>query len=426
MARFLLSTGTVPGHINPTRIICRKIIERGHEVVWITSKINRKTIERTGAIFHPLPDRIDRGNKSIYEFYPELANLKGVKQVKWYIKHMFLDNAPYLVKAIDSILKDYKADALVGDTIAFGLFFQAELLQMPSAMISLLPLSLTSQDTAPFGLGLTPGNNFITTVRNKILNYFTNCIIFKDVNKYANQKRAELGLPAFRKPFLRQIFEIPSIVMQISTPAFEYQRRDQPDNLRFIGPILIKKDPAFSCPLWWNELKKNKVILINQGTVATDLKNLIIPAIEALKNEDYMIIAVPVKDGESAHLPGNTRNVKIAQFIPFGNLLPYVDVMVTNGGYGGTQLALAHGIPLLVAGQTEDKMEVAARVQWSKAGIRIKGRVIPEDIKKKVEELLTNPTYKKNAERIKADFSKYDALENTSILLEELISPPKV
>jgi UDP:flavonoid glycosyltransferase YjiC (YdhE family) len=42
-------------------------------------------------------------------------------------------------------------------------------------------------------------------------------------------------------------------------------------------------------------------------------------------------------------------------------LLPHVDAMVTNGGYGGVQQALAHGVPLVVTGDSEDKPEVAAR-----------------------------------------------------------------
>lgn len=421
MARFIFKTGSAPGHIIPTTIICQKIIQKGHEVVWITGQKNKKTIKKTGAIFHPLPSEFDLGKKKLYEFYPALAQLKGIKQVKWYIKHMFLDEAPSIVKTIDSILKSFKADALVGDTVACGLFFKAELLQMPSAMISLLPLSLTSQDTAPFGLGLLPGSNIIASARNKILYYLINYVVFNDINKYANKKRAKVGLPAVRKPFLRQLFETPSIVMQISTPAFEYPRRDMSQNIKFIGPVLNKKDPNFSRPSWWDDLKKDKkVILINQGTLATNLTDLIIPAIEGLKNENYIIIAVPVEEGNLTGLP---RNVKTERFIPFANLLPHIDVMITNGGYGGTQLALAHGIPLLIAGQTEDKMEVAARVAWFGAGIRIRGKVLPADIKNKVMELLTNPIFKANADRIKADFMNYDAPKTASALLEEILAP---
>ena len=41
-------------------------------------------------------------------------------------------------------------------------------------------------------------------------------------------------------------------------------------------------------------------------------------------------------------------------------------VLVTNGGYGTVQQALAHGVPIVVAGATEDKPETAARIAWSK------------------------------------------------------------
>jgi UDP:flavonoid glycosyltransferase YjiC (YdhE family) len=43
--------------------------------------------------------------------------------------------------------------------------------------------------------------------------------------------------------------------------------------------------------------------------------------------------------------------------------------MITNGGYGGVQHALRHGVPVIVAGETADKAEVAARVQYTGAGI---------------------------------------------------------
>ena len=72
-----------------------------------------------------------------------------------------------------------------------------------------------------------------------------------------------------------------------------------------------------------------------------------------------------MKEGQLGELPAN---VHAEPFIPFGHLLPHVNVMVTNGGYGGTQFALAYGIPLVVAGETEDKMEVAARVEWASSG----------------------------------------------------------
>jgi len=104
------------------------------------------------------------------------------------------------------------------------------------------------------------------------------------------------------------------------------------------------------------------VVLINQGTISKDYTDLILPSIEALKAEKMMVIAVPVRKGDILNLP---ENVHTEWFIPFGNLQPHVNLMITNGGFGGTQNALAHGIPVVVAGATEDKMEVAARVENS-------------------------------------------------------------
>jgi UDP:flavonoid glycosyltransferase YjiC (YdhE family) len=95
--------------------------------------------------------------------------------------------------------------------------------------------------------------------------------------------------------------------------------------------------------------------------------------------------------------------------------------MVTNGGYGGTQLALAHGIPLVVAGETEDKIEVAARVEWAGVGINLrKQRPSPEEVREAVKEVLVNPVYRENARCIQSDFAKYDAPTRAVELLEAL------
>jgi len=82
---------------------------------------------------------------------------------------------------------------------------------------------------------------------------------------------------------------------------------------------------------------------------------------------------------------------------------------------------LAHGIPLVVAGGTEDKMEVAARVEWAGAGINLrKQQPSPREICAAVNEVLSNPVYCENAKRIQADFAKYDAPTQAAELLEAL------
>jgi MGT family glycosyltransferase len=421
MARFVIMTAPYPGHLAPCVPIARRLVERGHEVVWITGRMYRERVEATGARFHPLPKERDPNGMDIYDFYPEVKRLKGLAQIKYWLKHTVLDACIQEIETIDVVLTDFPADVLVGDPMAFAIAFRSEMDGPPSVCISLLPMSLPSHDTAPWGLGLLPGTNIITKTRNRLLNFLTYRVLLRDLTAYANNVRRDLGLERLNGPLFSAMWKRPSLVMHISTPAFEYPRGDQPKNVHFIGPIMPEPDHAFQPPHWWSDLNGSEpVILINQGTLAKDLDDLIVPTIKGLKDERMLVVAVPARPAELGELP---ENVHAEPFIPFDHLLPHVDVMVTNGGYGGTQWALAHGIPLIVAGQTEDKIEVAARVEWARAGINLrKQRPSPREVRDAVKEVLAHPVYRENAKRIQADFARYDAPAQAAELLEALAS----
>lgn len=421
MARFLIMTGPYPGHLAPSMPIVRRLVERGHEVAWITGCMYKGKIESIGARFHPLPKEWDPKGMEIYDFYPVLKTLKGLAQIKYWLKHIVLYACIREIETIDAVLTNFPADVFVGDPTAFSLCFKSEERGVPCAQISVFPLSLPSRDTAPFGLGLLPGRNIITKGRDRLLNFVTHNILLRDLTTYANNVRRQLGLEPLNGPFFYTMFKKPTLVMVISTPAFEYPRSDQLENFHFIGPVLPEPDHAFQPPPWWSDLKgPEPVILVNQGTLAKNLNDLIVPTIEGLKDQNILVVAVPVQEGQLQECPANVR---AEPFIPFDHLLPHVDVMVTNGGYGGTQWALAQGIPLVVAGETEDKIEVAARIEWAGAGINLrKQRPLPCEVRDAVKEVLINPVYRDNARRIQADFTKYDAPTRATELLEDLAS----
>jgi len=377
-------------------------------------------VENAGASFFPLPEKWDPGDKEIYDFVPELKKLKGLSQIKYYIKHIMFDQVPDVIEVLKDVLKDFRADVVISDTFMIANGWITEMGGPPNVRLSVLPLTLPGKNIAPFGLGLLPGNSFFSKLRNNILNSIFEKIIFKDVQLYTNEIRGKVGLPPYKKFFAVKGYEIPNLVLHTSTPTFEYRREKFPPNLRFIGPILIPLSKDFQTPAWWPELEKDlPVILINQGTIAKNYNDLIIPAIEALKDEKMIVLAVPVKDGEIEDLPENTHT---EPYIPFGNLLPYVDIMITNGGFGGTQNALAHGIPVIIAGATEDKMEVAARVENSGSGINLrKQKPSPATIKKAVKKVMSDGSYRQKAKEIQADFAKYDAPTLAANLVEELI-----
>ena len=120
-------------------------------------------------------------------------------------------------------------------------------------------------------------------------------------------------------------------------------------------------------PPWWSELDADRpVVHVTQGTIDNaDLGRLLEPTIEALDGEDVIVVATTGGRDASQLKVALPLNTYVAEYIPHDLLLSKVNVMVTNGGYGAVQRALSAGVPLVVAGNTEDKPEVAARVAWS-------------------------------------------------------------
>ena len=91
---------------------------------------------------------------------------------------------------------------------------------------------------------------------------------------------------------------------------------------------------------------------------------------------------------ELGDLPANAR---AAEFLPYDQLLPKTDVFVTNAGFGGTQYALSHGVPIVAAGDTEDKPEVSMRAEWAGVGVNLRtGTPTPDAIRAGVERVLAD------------------------------------
>jgi UDP:flavonoid glycosyltransferase YjiC (YdhE family) len=174
---------------------------------------------------------------------------------------------------------------------------------------------------------------------------------------------------------------------------------------------------------WWNDLDKARsIVLVTQGTLTNDdLGQLVGPTLTALADEDLMVIATtggPPVESIPVGLPANAR---AAAFLPFDRLLPKVSVMVTNGGYGAVNHALSLGVPLVVAGDSEEKPEIAARVAWAGAGINLRtGRPSAMQLREAVRAVITNPQYRQRAQTLRAAFARHNALDEIAELVQGL------
>ena len=101
-----------------------------------------------------------------------------------------------------------------------------------------------------------------------------------------------------------------------------------------------------------------------------------------------------------------------------------VDLLITNGGYGTVNVALAHGVPIVSAGLTEDKEEVSANVQWSGSGIDLRtNQTTPDMVRGAARQILDTTVWRGRAIELAEDFAQHDTEAELLDLLEACIEP---
>jgi UDP:flavonoid glycosyltransferase YjiC (YdhE family) len=203
-------------------------------------------------------------------------------------------------------------------------------------------------------------------------------------------------------------------MVQLTVPSFEYPRADLPACVDFVGPVFHDDADTFEAPRWWSAIETAGVVVhVTQGTLDnTDLDQLIGPSLAALADDDDVVVVATTgrRDGHrpQIRLPANAV---VCDWLPYSVLMPHVDVMITNGGYGGVHHALRCGVPLVVAGESADKSEVAARVAHFGLGVNL-GSARPRvaDIAAAVRQLRDVHSYRARARELASEIARSDPL----------------
>lgn len=424
MSRYLITCTPAHGHVIPLLQIARHLIARGDDVVVITSPRYAERVEASGARFVALPDAADVDLDDPNDRFPERETLTGPAAIRFDMSNLFIRPGAAQLAAVRAELAAAPVDAVLTEPLFIG----AALLQRiprserpPVVVLGIVPLGVRSRDAAPFGLGATPIPGVLGRLRNTALRLVAEKIVFAGAQREADDvAKSEVGrdLGGFVLDWAGRA----DAYVQFTVPEFEYPRSDLPSTVHFAGPLPSTPSDR-QLPSWWPDLDSGRPIVhVTQGTVAnSDFTQLVLPTIEALADRDVLVV-VSTGGRPIDALPGDLpANVRAAEYVPYDRLLPRIDLLVTNGGYGGVQQALTHGVPVVVAGQTEDKIEVSARIGWSGAGINLRTRsATAPQVRDAVDRVLSDGSYRAHAARIGDAMRASDAWGALDGVLEQL------
>jgi len=441
--------GTVPAvsHITPILTIARYLVAGGYEVTFISTDPFRGCLEEIGAKYMPIAGWDEYEDEAILEWLaPKGATLASEdKDARMAVAEFYLSLIPAAYESIQKAMAANNAECpgrpviLLFEPLFYGALpglLGAPGLQ-PRGVISvgIMPLCYHSIDIGPPFAGHPLDSSEEGRNRNHALNE-ANIKRLQPLYEIFQEILKQVG--ARRTPLLAAdtLYALSDIHLQLSPPSLEFPRADQPADLRFTYGI-PRRNPqevtaSSGLPTWWEEVvinpKRKRIVAVSQGCVAQDYGQLIIPAIQGLENEEDMLVVVALGK-KGATLPAEMQipaNARVADWIPFDDLLPYADIFVTNGGYGSFQNAIARGVPLVVAPiAINDKRDIAARIKWSGTGINLgMENITPERVRAAVAEIFSDPKYKKRVLEIKAEIEEHDPMAIISDAIDELARRP--
>lgn len=422
MSNFLLCANPIQGHVAPIIAIARDLVARGHRVTVLTGSRFRDAVIAAGADHRALGGRADYDDRVMQDHLPERDRYRGVARLQYDIQTIFIRTVPDQYRGVEAAIADLAPDTILVDSVFAGVL--PLLLGDPASRSAILaagvvPLSQSSSDAAPYGLGLAPKPGAVGRLRNRMLNVLVHRVAFRQSQLLANEVLRSLGSRKLDGSVLDLSRHFDRF-LQLSPAEFEYPRSDLSPNIRFVGTVLPPAPVSGPLPEWWAELDDQRpVVHVTQGTIDNkDPGRLIRPTLDALADRDVLVVVAtggrPIE--ELGELPGNAR---AAEFLPYDLLLPKTDVFVTNAGFGGTQYALSHGVPLVAAGDTEDKPEVSMRAEWAGVGVNLRsGTPTAAAIRAGVDRVLADRGYRDRARELATRIGEYDTFDMIEAELE--------
>jgi MGT family glycosyltransferase len=411
--KILLATVPADGHFNPLTGLAKHLQTLGYDVRWYTSLEYAPKLQKLKIPHLPFKRAMEVTGTNLEHVFPERAKMKGqIKKLNFDMMNFFIKRGPEYYADIKEIYESFPFDLMLADNMFTGVPFVSDKMHIPVVSVGVLPLTEASKDLAPAGLGLTPSTSFLGRMKQSALRYMADNFIFKPSNVLMRSILDEYGIEHKNIGLFDLIIRKSTLLLQSGTPGFEYKRSDLSKNVRFIGPILPYQ-PAKRQALWYDPRlnQYERVVLVTQGTVEKDVTKLLVPTLNAFKDSDALVIATTggSKTQELQQLYPEP-NFIIRDFIHFDDIMPYADVYITNGGYGGVMLGIKNRLPLVVAGIHEGKNEINARIGYFKLGVNLNTeRPKPQQIWDAVDEVITNMVYKRNVEALSEEFERYDS-----------------
>ncbi|MVM31145.1 glycosyltransferase [Spirosoma sp. HMF4905] len=415
------------GHLKPLTGLAVHLQNQGYDVRWYSGPSYAPAIQKLSIPYYSFRQAQEINQLNLEQVFPERQRIKGtVDRLRFDMKNIFLLRIPEFMADLKAIQEEFPFDLVICDVFFMASPFIKCVLKVPVIAVGIAPLGETSTNLPPAGMGLEPSPAFWGRLKQDFLRYVTTNILFKPCTNLFNTFAKQYGLAVTDRLFFDTLVRRVDIYWQSGVPGFEYPRNVVSPTVQFVGPLLPHQtgdQRPFYPAVKLNRYQR--IVLVTQGTVERDPEKLLVPTLEAFRNDpNTLVIATTGGTGTAAlRARFSEKNLLIEDYIDFQEVMPLASVFVTNAGYGGVLMAAQNGLPMVAAGIHEGKSEIAARINYFRLGVSLKTETpTSAQVRESVKKVLADPSYQRNVKRLREEFMTYHPHQLCQASIEKLLA----
>lgn len=392
------------GGTNPPELaIAARLVARGHVVRVLGDPCMRSDVAAAGATLRPFrvaPHRATRtADTEIIRDWAAWTPLGAFARAR--DRHAF-GPAKLFAREVLETLEEFPADAVVVDAMLFGGLVGAEASGRPYAALIPMTSFLPAAGRPPPALGLRPAQGPLGRLRDRVLWWLGDELLWRSCLAPLNAARRSVGLGPVAHP-LDQIRRADRVLV-LTSPAFDFAAPERDGNVCYVGPEL--DDPAWATGAGRPVLPTGPgpLILVSLSMTYQGQEPLLRRIVSALAPLPVRAVVTtgPALDPDDFPAPAHIRMVQAA---PHSALLPHCALVITHGGHGTVLRALSAGVPVLCLPMGRDQADDAARIVAAHAGCWLSSHSAVGTLRKAVTRALADRELRAGAKRIAAQLS---------------------
>jgi MGT family glycosyltransferase len=428
MARFLITTWPLPGHLYPQVALAHALRRRGHEVAFYTGGSAAALLEAEGFTHYPFRAVDEEAVYGcVHMMESQTVGWRAPMLLQRVLRDWWVETVPGQIADLQDVLAAWRPDVLACDPTVWAPYLVLRELpewrHIPVAVSSFLIACLIPGPGAPpWGPGLPLPRTLGTRLLSRSVAAATRLLAWRFRDRI-NALRAAYGLPPESRPVAALTGDLPLYLVP-SLPRLDYDRKDIPSNVHYVGPCVWNRQSAEAPPAWLDQLDPAlPLVHVTEGTVHYQDPFVLQAAAQGLAGRPVQVVMTTGgnRDPASLELGPAAPNVRVERWVSHSHLLPRCSVVVTTGGAGTIMAALSAGVPLVVVPTHWDKPDNAQRIVAAGVGLRLSPqRCTPDRLREAVERVLAEPHFRVAAQSIARELAAAPGPDGAALLLEGL------